>query len=447
MRAMPNLNIIASRIDRFALQDLSRLVRNIGINAFIAAFAIATVQGGLALLQYRSNPNGELSVPPGITYGIEDFSNSTKEPDLITLMNDYPDQMQISKEKTSTFEAETENLPGRVSTFFSDVNKLLVLLIPWVSNQLTFILKKRIHLLHVGFIMSLVSILDLRPREMYPLETIDNLHQFCGSKENINLVVIGDSFACGIGSVSLWDKEKGLAPFRRIENMKESPTLVNEKLHDKLGPVFPKSFARTLSHRIKRPVNWRSAGVDGGDVVDINTYCVGVIEDEVKKGRSPDVVVILCGMNDLKKMFVKPVFAGLAFDFRSNLTKLIQSIQKHAPDTKILFPAIPSYKLEKDSVLNILPLSFFLDVMISLWDWQKKRVADSLSSSVMYLHVTGKEIGKWYKTFGTHERGSSSNTLISADGVHPNSRGYAQWGKCMANKFCSQLETSSVKSN
>ena len=153
------------------------------------------------------------------------------------------------------------------------------------------------------------------------------------------------------------------------------------------------------------------------------------------------MVVVLCGMNDLKKMFVKPLFAGLAFDFRSNLKDLIEAIQKHAPNTKIIFPAIPYYKLDQESVINIFPLSFFLDIMISLWDWQKKRVADASQASVMYLKLSGKDVGNWYRTpSSVPGKRFEQGTLLSADGVHPNSRAYALWGTSMAEKLCKQLQ-------
>ena len=68
------------------------------------------------------------------------------------------------------------------------------------------------------------------------------------------------------------------------------------------GPVFPQSLARTLSYHFQQPVQWRSAGVDGGDINDIRSFCMDIVKEkcDTKKGSTVDIIVVLFGMNDLK---------------------------------------------------------------------------------------------------------------------------------------------------
>ena len=437
----------------FSLAEISSCLQQYGETAFIAALAIAGIQGAMALYQYRSNPAGELAVPPGLTFGIEDYTNSSFE-EIQSFSNSFNDtstyRQYFDQYYLTTYDevdCDVETPSGKIRTFFNQINKFLVFLLPWLANQVSFIVKKRIHLFHMGFIMSLISMLDIDPfgkREVVGKDLVS----LDVTKETINIVVIGDSLACGIGCISVWDKEAAAAPIQRIENVKMNIKNLYEGIDGgaiaEKGPVFPKSFARTLSLRLQRPIKWRSAGVDGGDLSDIKTHCLGVIEEEVHKGQIPDVVVVLCGMNDLKKIIAKPLQPGLAGNFRSNLQQLIQDIHHYAPNTNIVFPAMPTYKLDRNSVFNIFPLSFFLDIMISLWDMQKKRVADSSPPSIMYFGLSGPDIAKWYKKT---EKGLilHSDTMTSADGVHPNSRCYAHWGEFMANRFCDRLQAFSKR--
>lgn len=191
--------------------------------------------------------------------------------------------------------------------------------------------------------------------------------------DSFKIVVIGDSLAYGIGCVNTRDENSQSAPKERKENVSghdQSDTLIES------GPIIPKSFAKTLSRRMQRPIKWRSAGVNGGDIIDIRTYCGGIIEEEASKGQIPDAVIVLYGMNDLKKIVSDPFSLESASDFRSNLKDLIQAIKKHAPNTKVVFPEILTQQFDVKSIVNFFPLSFFLPRLISSWEWQKELVAD-----------------------------------------------------------------------
>eukprot|EP01083_Nonionella_stella_P058828 154023_1 len=86
-------------------------------------------------------------------------------------------------------------------------------------------------------------------------------------------------------------------------------TCETESQHAHQGPVFPQVLASSLSRHFQQPVQWRSAGVDGGDVNDIRSYCMDVVKKESATGNSTiDIIVVLFGMNDLKKLVaVNPI--------------------------------------------------------------------------------------------------------------------------------------------
>jgi lysophospholipase L1-like esterase len=186
------------------------------------------------------------------------------------------------------------------------------------------------------------------------------------------------------------------------------------------GPVFPKALAESIASHSRRQIHWRSAGVDGGDIQLINDFCFQVIEEEVANGRAPDVVVILCGANDLKYYVGNPLNGAGPKAFRSRLKGLIRKIKFVAPNCTIVLPSFPTQMFHRHSLLNIFPLNFFLDTVIGFWDSQKKLVADALPSEIIYFEMNPSEIFDWH----TFEDGKDHNasTLISVDGVHPNAK-------------------------
>ena len=118
---------------------------------------------------------------------------------------------------------------------------------------------------------------------------------------------------------------------------------------------------------------------------------------------------------------------------------MISEIRKYAPNASIVFPALPVQMFHKNSVVNILPLSLFLDAICGFWDSQKKLVADRSPSNVIHLELSAREIVGWYDN--DDEDMSESNILIAPDGIHPNTRCYSKWAKSMGDKFCDRVLT------
>jgi len=209
--------------------------------------------------------------------------------------------------------------------------------------------------------------------------------------------------------------------------------------------------------------------VDGGDIRDISAFCLDdVVRDECTKGV--DVVVVLFGMNDLKKILsVNPlqhIFRGKQAGevdegetgsnyFRRGMDKLLADINSLAPNALVVFPALPFQPFHKNSIINIFPLGMLVDVVWSYWERQKK-IAASCRSNAMYVELKAREIWSWYRTGGSGSPAASgvsdtngiggipdfedvNDILLSADGVHPNKIMYAKWGELVGDKLAAYV--------
>jgi lysophospholipase L1-like esterase len=421
----------------FLFRGITHL-QSIGENVFAAAFFIALIQASVAFISYRTNPVGELIVPPGPTLGVEDPSNEIRQTPRIRrnkrekLLLSYHEMAEEIKREENDSDSNSSTVAStdqsRYSRIINRVNSFLPLLLPLLSRQLSYVVTRNSHLFHIGFVGTLIKLFDIPTRfflsnvaESIVQDSESNTKTTAVSKgfsEISRVCVIGDSLAVGLGTVDFFDKNKNSTLAKcRIENLNPSPGTES--------PEFPRVFARTLATLRQSPVSWRSAGVDGGLVPDINEFCFGVIQEETAQGRPPDVVVIICGINDLRHFVAKPWGAYSARSFRRSLAKLITDIREISPGCKVLLPGLPTQMFHKNSPLNIFPLAFFLDTIVGFFDSQKKLVADCFpSKDVMYLGISASDIADWY-----HDEHKS---LIAADGVHPNKRCYALWAEFMA---------------
>ncbi|KAL3939831.1 MAG: hypothetical protein SGARI_001224 [Bacillariaceae sp.] len=142
-----------------------------------------------------------------------------------------------------------------------------------------------------------------------------------------------------------------------------------------------------------------------------------VLEEEVQQGRPPQLVVLLCGINDLKSYMSKPWPGGNPGprEFRKRLQKLIDSIHRLAPDCTIVLPAIPTQMFHRNSPMNIFPFNFVMDSLIGFWDSLKMGVADRVVDGddtlapktfdpmshmklgrVYYIRTEPNEVLSWY---------------------------------------------------
>ena len=471
---------------------LTTSLQRFGENTFLALLCIALIQGGIAVFQYRNNPSGELMVPPGLTVGEElpaDLgTEKSKEGFLlpsdrvISLRSGDQNNLQDPElgEGAPSIQPKNKKETG-LQSLLRRASRSAVILLPWLTAKVSFIFQRNSHLFHIGSILTLTSVFDVPQSLFQSAKTRSNATNLIhgsisvedlslGKGDQENVVVIGDSLAVGLGTIDQYDRNKTSdIPFRLIENIGNPALYQGEQ-----GPAFPQAFAKALAQRLQKRVTWRSAGVDGGDVPLIQKYCLSIIKEEVQQGRVPDVVVILCGANDMKYFLSNPFQrSNWPRAFRSKLTNLIADIRDLAPNTTVVLPAFPTQMFHKNSPLNVFPLGFLLDSMVGFFDSQKKFVADCFpSEGVLYLGLSPREVGRWYsdetqeaesedefnvestindllediESFDKERQNShhdnSGVTLIAADGVHPNARCYTRWASAISNKLIETLQLS-----
>jgi len=483
-----------------------------GETLFAAFFLLSVLQASVALYQYRYDLRGQLIFPEGDTLGTEDYygDDNAVKTDHVMVDNYIDTQYQdaaVSSNITDTSYTATPTDKTTNSSWANQVvkklNKSLFLLLPWLTQNVHNLLTKSTHMFHIAFIVFILDsllpfILDDEDSEvaaggnnvkkgdekmdtnassvkagpgmpsfLKKISSHKGLSPSSTDKDPFRVLVIGDSLAIGTGCIEQFDATKdNSVPMALIENTAGS----QPKSHRLQGPVFPQVLARTLSYHFQQPVQWRSAGVDGGDVNDIREFCMDVVKQECTKADATvDIVVVIFGMNDLKKILsvdlVNPIQhffrktgeetqdGGGTSQFRHGMEMLLSDIHSHAPDALVVFPALPIQPFHKNSIINVFPLGLIVDAVVGLWERQKKIVA-SRRRNTMYVELNAKEIADWYSLGSTmignamdgldnYDDFRSSDdfddikddVLLSLDGVHPNKRLYAKWAELVGHKL------------
>jgi lysophospholipase L1-like esterase len=480
-------SLVLSLQTTFTSPDNLHRIQRLGETTFSGVLLVAALQGIVALGQYRTNPSGQLVVPPGRTIGLA----YPKTEGGATLARNTP--MATTPLTTNNDPSITRSYgASRYARTLNQINRWLVLLIPWAGRQFSFLLARNTHLFHLAFILVFSRFFDFPHYWLFRLRRLNDgnlasripptvsgggsrndaanvdvrpVHaegrSYCAtiSRPVHNLLVLGDSLAVGLGSVDIFDASRNnTLDYELIQNIDESDVDMDET-----GPIFPRVLAETLAEKQQVAVAWRSAGVDGGDSQHIQDFCLDVLRDEVQQGRSPQLVVLICGINDLKLYISKPWWGGHPGPrlFRKRLQTLIDSIHSFAPDSTIVLPAIPTQMFHKNSPMNIFPLNFVMDSLIGFWDSVKMGVADRVlnGEDVLALPTAGLQSGKegrvifsriepnevlnWYKQPNPLQDPSASllhdhrkeGGLIASDGVHPNAKCYALWAQSLANQL------------
>lgn len=421
------------------------------LSTITSSVLISALQALVALLQYRINPAGQLIIPPGPTIGVQ-----------------YPSDHSLFDSSSSSSSSSPptppkNNHPIHPSASFhwiKRINRFLALLFPWLIQNFHHTYQEWVPLADIATILTGVRFLNFGRRKK-----ARSLLFNPPSQPVTRILVLGDSLAVGVGTVEQFQirtpPDDGLE-YRKIENAIAAGNITTtpSSFSPEPGPVFPSRLARILAERQNSPVLWRSAGVDGGTVYHIRNLLLSVLEEEIRQGRLPDCIVLLCGMNDLKlqfanNLFQKPWRALSASGFRRELHQLIQEIQKLCDDHNnnnntptfldgeisisprhsnttipILLPAMPTQMiLTKNSVVGILPLSILLDMAVGYWESQKERIAKEYPN-VLYLPLSTQVVKQWYQR-------SQDGLFVSADGIHPNAQCYSFWAEHVAHSlFC-----------
>jgi hypothetical protein len=117
----------------------------------------------------------------------------------------------------------------------------------------------------------------------------------------------------------------------------------------------------------------------------------------------------------------------------------VKDVHAISPNTKVVFPALPTYRLDSNSIMNIFPLNFFLKTLIGVWDSQKVQAAEKSNngSGVLYYGLMAADVNGWNKE--EREKSAMAPSLLAADGIHPNAICYAKWGAFVGEKLADTL--------
>lgn len=447
----------------------ARLIQTAGEASFAGLFGIAAAQGAMVMKQYQNNPDGGLIVPPGLTVGSEDATNANNNGNTFSIAQEVSTKNFGLQKKAPLTEAEVEALvcDTEDSEFSCSMKKqwyhvttqiMAIALVPLAAFAgptwgLAAWMMRYGHIMHLAVLFGLSHIYDFFRKlpEISATYCDASKTNKCApivqepifTDDHPRVVVLGDSMCVGIGTCEVFDDQKVYdIPLHKEEHLAASEEEYLKTSVTLPGPIFPKVLAKTLSQRFQKPVAWRSAGVDGGSTLDIAEHLMGVVQDEVDKGQAPDLVVVLTGSNDLKHLLDG---SASVKGFRSNLMSLAKEIQTISPKTKVVFPALPTYRMDKQSILNVFPLSVFLDSFMGVWDAQKRTAADKVPG-VMHVDLTVAEVNNWYKVDEGQQTLCGGDpaevSLIAADGIHPNARCYEKWGEFVGNSLADQIAAS-----
>ena len=423
-----NTNILNATPPRGSfLVPMAKKIKRAG-QALAAIVVFSVVQGLMLLHKYRFDARGQLKYPDGLTLGNEDYDdNGNTEQEERVIETSIDDD---KRRGTNSFSILDSLLPYFITANEGSCSESAASRNPNSSNtQYT--------------IPSL-------------LRKLNSAKNNAATKDPIRVLVIGDSLAIGVGCIEQFVATK------RSHSL--HPTLIENteaKSYLRQGPVFPQVLARTLSRHFQLPVQWRSAGVDGGDVDDIRSYCLDVVKQECTQGV--DIVVVLFGMNDLKRLLPDNPFqlvpgkqklqdVGALSQFRNGIEMLLSDIRSTAPGAVIVLPELPFQT-------KILPFGLMINVLLGVWERLKRMVVKGRSNA-MYLELDAKEISDLYsnsKSYGTLEKALidehglcmieecddddvDDNPLLSPDGVHPNKKLYQKWAEIVGRKMYVRIQ-------
>lgn len=269
------------------------------------------------------------------------------------------------------------------------------------------------------------------------------------------------------------------------------------------GPPLPRVFAEVLADATGRPVEWRAFGKKAADVKRIREEVVPAARaaflNEFRKGETsvgdrpsasprfttrspppglvPDLILILCGVNDLKHAFGGRTPEAFRRELRSAVRETraafcaddaVPTNYSYGPGPVVVLPGMPMQLVTAFPP----PLSLAAVVAGDVWDEQKRRVAAEETSPEetpgaegdgnggvffsrnekktifrkrkearrelaqkknLTVFVPKPSVARMRAVFGSNAR------LTAEDGVHPNELGYAAWAHLLAGEVAEVL--------
>lgn len=100
-------------------------------------------------------------------------------------------------------------------------------------------------------------------------------------------------------------------------------TGVGQSQESSSGPALPRVIAEFLSKHLRVDVQWAAIGETGCDLETMRANLVPAVAGEVRRvraeGQHIDLVVVICGLNDVKKAYQSS--SATASNFRTELSK------------------------------------------------------------------------------------------------------------------------------
>lgn len=190
-------------------------------------------------------------------------------------------------------------------------------------------------------------------------------------KRKIKLLLLGDSLVCGVGNDDV-----------------------------STSPVLPLFIAKELSASIQADIQWQSSGMIGGTAMELRTVVlpalrqklISILESKesiesreaVEGIRGSEVIVVLiCGLNDWKKIFQNFPYGFGPGSFKQELVSLIADIKALSKELgankcKVYLPNLPLACFQEDPnyLFGVRPLSYLVDTVCCIWDMQKLALAE-----------------------------------------------------------------------
>jgi len=241
---------------------------------------------------------------------------------------------------------------------------------------------------------------------------------------------------------------------------------------DGFGPVLPRVIAERLATLLDADVEWHAFGKKAADVASIRKDVVGdwsarrrglksdaeerVRDDEggrennpplpvpvpaaatAAAAPAPDIVIVLCGVNDLKHAFRGRTPDAFGRELRATLRDVRRAVSDEnnatGKTTLVVLPGMPMHLVTAFPF----PLSLVAVAAGEFWDDQKRKLARSDDR-----RDANRAIKTVYVPKPTRERMAifgADAALIAKDGVHPNEWGYAAWAHHVAREIAALRE-------
>jgi lysophospholipase L1-like esterase len=168
------------------------------------------------------------------------------------------------------------------------------------------------------------------------------------------------------------------------------------------------TIAQNLAKRLGHAVSWQCVAVSGADVEGVRR----AMKDEIV--GTPDVVVLIVGINDLKRGDL---------EYFDRLQEFVEELRSLGPHTKVFLPL-----LEANTPPILLKFPYVAQVaicfMFAQWELQKVRLAEKLKRvyTIGMSRMEGRDV--W-----------------AVDDAHFSTQGYRTWGKHLATQIYTSIQS------